>query len=132
MTFEEAIQSLGAELGFEPESEGDAVSFEVAAAEDDDGFEFTISAAGDDMAVLCADVGELPAGERDAAMMEMLEANHLFAGTGGAAFSVEDGRVRLEKRVALHELGRGEGANVVKPFLALAAQWRARAVGTPA
>jgi hypothetical protein len=54
----------------------------------------------------------------------MLEANHLFGGTGGASLSVEGTRAKLERRFSLAELGRGEGGSVLVPFFATVREWR--------
>lgn len=44
--------------------------------------------------------------------------------TGGASLSVDGTRAKLERRVPLTELGRGEGSRVLAPFLATAGRWR--------
>jgi len=54
----------------------------------------------------------------------MLEANHLFDATGGAALSVEDGRAKLERYVGIVAFHRGHGAKIVVPFIDMARRWR--------
>lgn len=119
MMFEEAMASLGDELGLPLEIEDGRAGF--VASFGDGGEEpvpVEISADGDeDYAVVSADLGELPSDDVEAFATRMLEANHLFAGTGGAAFSADDGRALLERRVRLDALARGEGADIVHSFL---------------
>lgn len=124
MTFEDAIKSLGAEFGVDLEPEDGAVSFAIA-GDDGDSVDIVVREAEDrESADISADLGELPAAGGDALLLEMLEANHLFGGTGGASLSVDGTRAKLERRVPLTELGRGEGSRVLAPFLATAGRWR--------
>ena len=124
MTFEDAIKSLGAEFGVDLEPEDGAVSFAIA-GDDGDSVDIVVREAEDrESADISADLGELPAAGGDALLLEMLEANHLFSGTGGASLSVDGTRAKLERRVPLTELGRGEGSRVLAPFLATAGRWR--------
>ena len=124
MTFEDAIKSLGSEFGADLEPEGGVAAFTVS-GEGDAAVEIVVREVEDgDCADISADLGELPAGGSEELMMAMLEANHLFGGTGGSALSVEGSRAKLERRVPLTELGRGEGSRVLAPFLATAGRWR--------
>ena len=124
MTFEDAIRSLGAEFGVDLEPEDGAVSFAIA-GDDGDSVDIVVREAEDrESADISADLGELPAAGSEALLLEMLEANHLFGRTGGAALSVDGTRAKLERRVPLTELGRGEGSRVLAPFLATAGRWR--------
>ncbi len=75
-------------------------------------------------AVVSADLGELPSDDIEAFATRMLEANHLFACTGGAALAVEGDRALLERRIRFAELSRGEGAHVVYPFIGTARSLR--------
>jgi len=119
------MESLGRELGVPLVVEDGAASFEAQpGGEGGTTVDVTITAMDDGaFADMTADLGELPAEGAESLMLRMLEANHLFAGTGGASLSVEDGRAKLERRVRLCDLGRGEGANVVLPFVATAGTW---------
>jgi len=121
MTFEEAMESLGGELGLPLVPENGAVAFE--AERDGDAMSVTIADAGE-FAEFSADLGELPAEGREETLFGMLEANHLFEETGGASLSAGDGRANLERRVPLFTLGRGEGVRIVAPFLETAWKWR--------
>lgn len=129
MTFEDAIKSLGAEFGVDLEPEDGAVSFAIA-GDDGDSVDIVVREAEDrESADISADLGELPAAGGDALLLEMLEANHLFGGTGGASLSVDGTRAKLERRVPLTELGRGEGSRVLAPFLGTAGRWRGIVAG---
>ena len=78
---------------------------------------------------MSADLGKLPSDDIEALASRMLEANHLFAGTGGAALAVDGDRVLLERRVRIDALARGEGANVMYPFVDSALAWRRNLLG---
>ena len=126
MTFEDAIASLGAEFGADLAPEEGVAAFSAAVSEGDEPVEVVIRERdGRACADLSADLGELPAAGGEALLWEMLEANHFFGGTGGAALSVDGTRAKLERRASFDELGRGEGARVLLPFLAMAGRWRA-------
>ena len=131
MTFEDAMASLGDELGLPLEIEDGKAGF--VASFDDDGEEpvsVEISDDGDEgYAVVSADLGKLPSDDIEAFATRMLEANHLFAGTGGAALAVDGDRVLLERRVRIDALARGEGANVMYPFVDSALAWRRNLLG---
>ena len=133
MAFEDAISTLGRELGLDLSVEGGAAEF--VATPEDGGRPIAVSISamddGGDDALLCADLGELPAEGVGELMLRLLEANHLFGSTGGATLSVDEGRVKLERHVRLVDLERGEGANVIVPFLGTAGTW-ADVVANPA
>ncbi len=121
MTFEETMDSLGAELGFPLSVLDGKASFEASSAKGGEPMDIEIKELLEgEIAVITADLGALPEEGAEELMRAMLEANHIFDGTGGASFSVDDGRVKLERYVRFQELGRGEGANVVMPFIAKA------------
>ena len=124
MMFEDAIKSLGAEFGVELEPE-DGVAVFTVSDDGDDSVDIVVREAEDhEHADISADLGELPADGAGELMMEMLEANHLFGGTGGGALSVEGSHAKLERRSSLAELGRGDGVGVLVPFLDSARRWR--------
>lgn len=126
MTFEDAMASLGKELGLPLEIENGKAGFEASFGDDgEEPVSVEISADGDDdFVVISADLGELPSDDIEAFATRMLEANHLFAGTGGSSLSVEGDRALLERRVRLEDIARGEGANVFYPFIASAISCR--------
>ena len=125
MMFEDAMASLGDELGLPLEVEDGTAGFEASFDDGEEPVSIEISADGDeDFAVVSADLGELPSDDVEEFATRMLEANHLFAGTGGASLSVEGDHALLERRVRLEVLSRGEGANVMYPFIASALSFR--------
>jgi len=85
MAFEDAIASLGRDLGIDLVVEDGVAEFVAASADGGEQIEVTISVLDDGVsALLCADLGEMPAKGSDRLMLRMLEANHLFGATGGA------------------------------------------------
>jgi len=124
MAFEDAIASLGKELGIDLSVEDGAAEF--VATPEDGGRQVAVSISvmddGESVA-LCADLGEMPSEGAGELMLRMLEANHMFGSTGGATLSVDAGRVKLERHFGLVNLERGEGANIIVPFLDKASFW---------
>ena len=97
MTFEDAIAALGAEFGVELSGEGGTAGFEVASEDGD--FEpvdvtLTYEPEGE-MLLVSVDVGAVDPEGGDEPLLKMLEANHMFSGTMGASFCVDDGRAKL-------------------------------------
>lgn len=130
MAFEDAIASLGRDLGIDLVVEDGVAEFVAASADGGEQIEVTISVLDDGVsAELCADLGEMPAKGAEKLMLRMLEANHLFDATGGATLSVEDGRVKLERYVSILSFQRGDGSRIVKPFLETARKWRSLVAG---
>ena len=124
MAFEDAIASLGKELGIDLTVEDGVARFTATPESGSKQVSVSISEMDDGVsALLCADLGEMPSEGANELMLRMLEANHLFASTGGATLSVDDGSVKLERYVGLVELQRGEGARVVAPFVEVAREW---------
>ncbi len=118
MTFEETMEALGAELGVPLAVEDGKACFEASSTEGGEPMDIEIKELLEgEVAVMTADLGAMPEEGAEELMRAMLEANHIFDGTGGATFSVDDGRVKLERYLRFEELGRGEGANVVMPFI---------------
>lgn len=134
MTFEDALASLGKELGLPLEIENGKAGFEASFGDDgEEPVSVEISADGDDaFVVVSADLGELPSDDIEAFATRMLEANHLFVGTGGSSLSVEGDHALLERRVRIEELSRGEGAKVIYPFIASALSCRRNLLDTDA
>ena len=126
MTFEDAIASLGDELGLPLEVEDGKAGFEASFGEDGEApIPVEISADGDgEFVVFSAELGTLPSDDIEAVATRMLEANHLFACTEGAALAVEDDRALLERRIRFVELSRGDGANAVYSFIGTARSLR--------
>jgi len=129
MTFEDAMSSLGEELGFDlPVTEGAArlAANSADGGEDPLTVEFFETPDGGG-ALLSCEIGEVSTvGD----LMPLLAANRLFADTSGASLSVADGRIYLEQQVPLFVIGRGEGAGFVKSFVLTAHEWRNRLSGS--
>lgn len=125
------MASLGKELGLPLEIENGKAGFEASFGDDgEEPVSVEISADGDDdFVVVSADLGEMPSDDIESLATRMLEANHLFAGTGGSSLSVEGDRALLERRVRLEEISRGEGANVIYPFIGSAISCRRNLLG---
>ena len=93
MTFGELIAELGKNLGIELTDEGGATALEI------DGIPVVLHAAGDDLVLVHADLGEIAPENRDRVLAAAMEANFLYQGTGGATLSVDsrDGHLHLQK-----------------------------------
>ena len=128
MTFEEAMSALGSELGFDLAVEDGKASLEVVDAEGNDAAVVVeLSEMRDGRGVLLScDVGEVPSA---GGLKQLLEANHMFGETSGATLSAEDGRLYFERYVPISVIGRGEGAEFVKMFVAEAKERRRRLEG---
>jgi len=125
MDFEQTMEALGRELGVPlPVRDGHArfgagslsnehASIEIDIAEQNDG----------ETAVVSSDLGELPEEGAEELMMKMLEANHMFGGTGGATFTVEDRHMKLEFYVRFEDLAKGNASELIMPFVALVRHW---------
>ena len=121
MDYSETKQFMESRFGLEG---GDA--FEI------DGISMTLGECAEGGVALTAELGSLPEGA-EAALREMLEANHAFQGTGGATLGLEadqeaDGgngaRVRLS-RFAWPE-DEEEFLVTLASFAATAGEWRAK------
>ena len=125
MEFEDAIASLGRDIGLDLVAEDGSVGFVATSADGGERIDVSISAMDDGVsAVLCADLGAMPDKGSAQLMLRMLEANHMFDSTGGATLSVEDGRSSLARYVSIIALHRGEGAKIVPTFIETARIWR--------
>ena len=93
MTFGELIAELGKNLGIELTDEGGATAMEI------DGIPVVLHAAGDDLVLVHADLGEIAPENRDRVLAAAMEANFLYQGTGGATLAVDprNGRLHLQK-----------------------------------
>ena len=93
MTFRELIDGLGKSLGIELTDEGGATAVEV------DGNPIILQAAGDDLLLIHADLGEIAPENRDRVFAAAMEANFLYQGTGGAtlSFNSRNGHLHLQK-----------------------------------
>lgn len=125
MTFETAMSSLGAELGFDlPVKEGVARLHVSSPDEDEDDIEVEFSASPNCGGVLLsAEVGDVDFVDD---LRPLLEANHVFFETSGATLSIEDGIIYFERYIPFTIIGRFGGAPVVRAFVSSAMEWRRR------
>ena len=128
MTFGELIDGLGKNLGIELTDEGGATAIEI------DGVPVLLHAAGDDLLLLHADLGEIAPENRDRVLAAAMEANFLYQGTGGATLAVDPlgGHLHLQKYNWLDRLdvekavtGLTRFADMVKLWKGLVAESRA-------
>ena len=128
--FEEAMAVLGRELGLELQVRDGVASFDA----------MVDVASGASMRIdlthvperrgvmVSAHVGELPQEGGEELCRTLLEANHLFEGTGGATFSVdpETQQIRFEFCGMLDLIGDSEDEKLMENFLNIAESWRKR------
>ena len=125
MTFETAMSSLGAELGFDLPVEDGVARLEVSSeAEDEDDIVVEMSGMPNGDGVLfSSEVGDIDFVDD---LRPLLEANHSFSETAGTTLSLEDGIIYFERYVPFSAIGRFGGASTVKAFVASALEWRRR------
>ena len=125
MTFETAMSSLGAELGFDLPVEDGVARLEVSSeAEDEDDIVVEMSGMPNGDGVLfSSEVGDIDFVDD---LRPLLEANHSFSETAGTTLSLEDGIIYFERYVPFSAMGRFGGASTVKAFVASALEWRRR------
>ena len=126
MSFEDAIAALGEEFGVELSAEDGTASFEVSS--DGGDFEpvnFTIVyEPEDEMLLVSADAGAVDLEGGDEPLLKMLEANHMFSGTEGASFSLDDGRAKLERLISLDAFWREGGKSILMALFRSVQAWR--------
>ena len=126
MTFEDAIAALGAEFGVELSGEGGTASFEVASGDGDfEPVNVTLTYEPEDETLLVsADAGAVDLEGGDEPLLWMLEANHMFSGTAGASFCVDDGRAKLQRRIRLDVFWREGGKTILMSLFKAVQAWR--------
>ena len=126
MSFEDAIAALGEEFGVELSAGDGAVGFEVSS--DGGDFEpvnFTLTYEPEhEMLLVSADAGEVDLEGGDEPLLKMLEANHMFSGTEGASFCLDDGRAKLERLVSLEAFWREGGKSILMSLFRSVQAWR--------
>ena len=126
MSFEDAIAALGEEFGVELSAGDGTASFEVSS--DGGDFEpvnFTIVyEPEDEMLLVSADAGAVDLEGGDEPLLKMLEANHMFSGTEGASFSLDDGRAKLERLISLDAFWREGGKSILMALFRSVQAWR--------
>ena len=128
MSFEDAIAALGAEFGGELSAEDGKAIFEVSS--DDGDFEpvnFTLTYDPESETLLVsADAGAVDPESGDEQLLKMLKANHMFSGTMGASFCVDDGRAKLERSIRLDAFWREGGKCILMSLFRTVQDWRER------
>ena len=112
MTFGKLIEDMGKNLGVELVDEGGATVVEV------DGSVIAIHAAGADLLLIHADIGEIPPENRDRVLAAAMEANFLYQGTGGATLAVDsrNGHLHMQKYNWLDRLDAEKAAEDIANF----------------
>lgn len=120
MTFGELIEGLGKNLGVELGDEGGAAAVEV------DGSPIILQAAGDDLLLMHADVGEIAPEGRNEILAAAAEANFLYQGTGGATLAVDPrtGHLHLQKYNWLDRLNAEKAVTAMTRFADTIVAWR--------
>ena len=128
MTFEDAIAALGAEFGVALSDEDGTASFEVASGDGDfEPVDVTLTyEPEDEMLLVSADAGAVDLEGGDEQLLWMLEANHMFSGTMGASFCVDDGRAKLQRRIRLDAFWREGGKTILMSLFKAVQAWRQR------
>ena len=60
----------------------------------------------------------------DELLLKMLEANHMFSGTLGASFCIDDGRAKLQRRIRLDAFWREGGKTILTSLFKSVQAWR--------
>ena len=120
MTFGKLIEDMSKHLGVEIVDEGGATVVEV------DGNAIALHAAGADLLLIHADIGEIPPESRDSVLAAAMEANFLYQGTGGATLAVEarNGHLHLQKYNWLDRLDAEKAAADIARFSTIVNQWK--------
>jgi hypothetical protein len=128
MTFEDAIAALGAEFGVALSDEDGTASFEVASEDGDfEPVNVTLTYEPEDETLLVsADAGAVDLEDGDEPLLRMLEANHMFTGTAGASFCLDDGRAKLQRRIRLDAFWREGGKAILTSLFKSVQDWRQR------
>ena len=120
MTFGELIAELGKNLGIELTDEGGATAVEI------DGIPVVLHAAGDDLILVHADLGEIPHENRERVFAAAMEANFLYQGTGGATLAVDpdSGRLHIQKYNWLERLDAEKAVTNLTRFADTVKAWK--------
>lgn len=120
MTFGKLIEDMGKNLGVELVDEGGATVVEV------DGSAIAIHAAGADLLLIHADIGEIPPESRDRVLAAAMEANFLYQGTGGATLAVDsrNGHLHLQKYSWLDRLDAEKALKFLSGFADTVNAWK--------
>ena len=119
MNFTTLLEILSQRLGAPIEDAGGAAALEI------DGSTIILQDAGD-LLLLRAEIGELPEEGREALLTVVLEANHLYRGTGGGTLALEPGTscLQLQKYTWLDRLDADSALDTIIRFSSTADSWR--------
>ena len=119
MTFATLLETLSERLGTPLEDAGGATALEI------DGIPVILQNAGD-LLLLRAEIGDLPETGREPLLTTVLEANHLYAGTGGGTLALEPGTpcLNLQKYTWLDRLDPDTVPDLLARFASPADTWR--------
>ena len=125
MEFKRLVDSIAEKLGIEMADEGGAAAVEL------DGMTVLLHQADDDLLLIHADLGEVPAAERDALVASAMQANFLYQGTGGSTLAVDprDEHLHLQKYNWLERLDADKAIDTLSRFADVASDWRGRLAG---
>ncbi len=119
MTFATLLETLSQRLGIPLEDAGGASALAI------DGIPVILQGAAD-LLLLLAEIGDLPEDGRESLLTTVLEANHLYGGTGGGTLALEPGvpRLLLQKYTWLDRLDPDTAPDLIARFAATASSWR--------
>jgi len=60
----------------------------------------------------------------DTPLLKMLEANHMYSGTEGASFCLDNGRAKLERPISLDAFWREGGKSILMSLFRSVQAWR--------
>ncbi len=120
MRFHDLLNTLSKLLGSEIADEGGAAAVEI------DGQNVLLHQADDDLLLIRADLGEIPADLREKIVAAAMEANYLYQGTGGATLAVNpnDGHLHLQKYNWLERLDADKAIDTLSRFADTALAWK--------
>jgi hypothetical protein len=120
MEFRRLIESLAEKIGIEITDEGGAAAVGV------DGLTILLHEADDDLLLFHADLGEIPADQRDSLAAAALRANFLYQGTGGATLAINprDGHLHIQKYNWLDRLDPDKALDTLSRFADTSLEWQ--------
>ena len=120
MKFTRLVESLAEKLGIEITDEGGAAAVGI------DGLTVLLHEADDDLLLLHADLGEIPAAGRDVLAVAALQANFLYQGTGGATLAINprDGHLHIQKYNWLDRLDPDKVLDTLSRFADTSLKWQ--------
>ena len=120
MEFKRLVESLAEKIGIEITDEGGAAAVEV------DGLTVLLHEADDDLLLLHADLGEIPADGRDVLAVAALHANFLYQGTGGSTLAINphDGHLHVQKYNWLDRLDPDTAFDTLMRFADTSLKWQ--------